>query len=143
MFRNAFLDGTSVLTSRNFKTNFQQLTKMSIYTHFIFCLITNVRSSIVPFREVVQSGKLDTTRKSTPTLSTFLFFLFIYQRPVHIQPRAEVAQRGMKARHQFKKSTPLVVAGKKSGPKGWWAAPKSLPKRSPSARLVTCRISIL
>lgn len=43
-----------------------------------------------------------------------LFQLFFYlsrggSRPVHTQPRGQVAQRGMKARHQFKKSTPLVV----------------------------------
>lgn len=48
----------------------------------------------------------------------FFFFLFIYQRSVPTQPRGEVAQRGMKARHQFKKSTPLVVAGKNAAPRG-------------------------
>lgn len=56
----------------------------------------------------------------------FFFFLFIYQRSVPTQPRGEVAQRGMKARHQFKKSTPLVVAGKNAAPRGGgW------PRRNP------------
>lgn len=47
----------------------------------------------------------------------FLLFLFISERAATHTAAASCTAR-MKARHQFKKSTPLVVAGKKCGPLG-------------------------
>lgn len=79
------------------------------------------------------TGTTDTARKdralSTKRSFFFLLFLSISQ---YIHPRSEVVQSGMEARHQFKKSTPSVVAGKKAG-RGWWVAPPN-PCQAPSDR---------
>lgn len=64
------------------------------------------------------------------TFTCFFFSIFIYRRQ-RIQPRGLVARCEMKARHQFKKSTPSV-AGKNAAPLGGWVflpAAASSPKR--------------
>lgn len=126
------------------------------YEQAEFVFLTLVYSSKVVlfvkscFSRPARSGTIDQRyrgEKGTRALSTkraqFFFSINLSTTDTHTAAR-QVAQRRMKARHQFKKSTPSVVAGKKCGPAGRWVAPpKSLPKRSPSARLVTCRISII
>lgn len=65
------------------------------------------------------AAKTDAHYRQSVIFFLFFFFrFFIYLRGPGTQPRGEVAQRGMKARHQFKKSTPLVVAGKNAAPPG-------------------------
>lgn len=143
MFENAFHDGTLVRTS----CNFNKVLPISVNVHSLNVqknVYTHVKSCIV--KVYGASGTIDTRKRNSTidkAFTYFLFFLFIYQQPVHIQPRAEVAQRGMKARHQFKKSTPSVVAGKNAAPWGGGWPAEILAKAISNGRLVTCRISII
>lgn len=57
-------------------------------------------------------------KASTYIFFLFFFYLFINDRPGTHTAARQVAQRRMKARHQFKKSTPSVVAGKNAAPVG-------------------------